>query len=736
MILLFAPNFLPSEVGNAAAMLDLEMSEDDSSEDFGDYESGDEVEGGNGAVSGSEDESGSDADGDAFDEKDWGRKKSAYYKRREESGDEESDSEEALAEEAEARRLQRSKALARAEEDFDDSFATRTVSKAGADVSATGRKALTSTDAGLLETMYKEMGTLNASSALESHAAEVAALTKQEKLDLIVKDSPELLLLLDSLQERMKEIRGRIAPLIQRARAAQIPTSKGLSYLETKYHLLLNYCANICFYLLLKAEGRSVKNHPVIDHLARTRTVIDRLKPLDQKLKYQIDKLLKLAAQGEANLQSDPKLRHRANIKGFMPIDEDAEDEDGDDNMDLDGQEEDDEEMNGRQLGSSAADKYHAPKFAPTGDREEKRKLRAEKKAKGSAMAEYLIEEWGDRPLEHSTGTGTRDKSLREAQSEREKYEEDNFVRLGLTKKEKKATKRAQNSPSFADAFADLADYGDLKALDRADALHMAEDLEARAFSAKRKHSSSKDAGAEEYGSKEIGKKKNSKESATQSTRLAEIMEDLDSRAEASAAAKSKHRYHVDEDIDYDSIAQEKKAKRMKLKDDREKEEAKHAIDAERRARDVQAAEEASVKSKKEKRSAYSDMADAMDEDDDFYKEAVALQKRNKEEKLASSRAARSERKAEREEQEAALAEQAAAGGDGKRKASKEIEQNRGLRKTKKKELYNSRVKLKERYKTAQKKLKSRGPSEATKQHKYDGTSGGINKRVVHSTQL
>jgi len=729
----------------------LDMSEDDSSEDFAEYMSGDDVDGVNGQGSGGDAASDSASDNDQFDTKDWGRKKSSYYKRREES-DEEASEDEAIAEEAEARRLQKEKALARQEDDFDDSFAVRTSSKSGSEAYG-AKKALTSTDAGLLETMYKEMGSF-APSDLVSHSVDVSSLSKQEKLDLIVKDSPELLLLLDSLKERMREIRERIAPLIQRARAAQIPTSKGLSYLETKYHLLLNYCTNICFYLLLKAEGKSVKNHPVIDHLARTRTVIDRLKPLDQKLKYQIDKLLKLAAQGEANLQSDPKLRHRANIRGFLPIDTDTTAKHGEEGEYSDEDGLGDEgvmEIDGEAPASSSlgGDKYVAPKFAPTGDREEKRKTRAEKKAKSSAMAEYLIEEFGDRPLEHSTGVGARDKSLQEAQSEREKYEEDNFVRLGLTKKEKKATRRS-NATSFVDEFADLADYGDLKALDRADALHRAEDLEERAFSAKRKKSSSsastaslraEDGGASEALDVYSKKKARDEQANGKQNRLASIMDELDSRAEASAAAKQ-HRYHVDEDIDYDGIAQEKKSKRMKLKEDRDREEAKHAIDAERRARDRASATEmeGSVvgggKSKKEKRTAYSEMADAMEDDDEFYKEAVEAQKRAKEEKMSSSRAARSERKAERDMEEMSSMADKTSTRDGKRKVSKEIEENKGLRKTKKKELHNSRVKIKERYKTALKKLKSRGPSEATNQHRFAGTSGGINQRVVKSTQL
>lgn len=92
----------------------------------------------------------------------------------------------------------------------------------------------------------------------------------------------------------------------------QLGTDKGVSFLEVKFRiplffslidfcidLLLNYCLNICFYLLLKADGKSVKDHPVIDQIVRVRAIMDKLKPLDQKLKYQVDKLLKLAILGE-----------------------------------------------------------------------------------------------------------------------------------------------------------------------------------------------------------------------------------------------------------------------------------------------------------------------------------------------------------------------------------------------------------------------------------------------------
>lgn len=55
-----------------------------------------------------------------------------------------------------------------------------------------------------------------------------------------------------------------MGPLLSELRDGGLATSEGLSYLEAKHLLLLSYCSHIVFYLLLKAEGRPVRDHPVI----------------------------------------------------------------------------------------------------------------------------------------------------------------------------------------------------------------------------------------------------------------------------------------------------------------------------------------------------------------------------------------------------------------------------------------------------------------------------------------
>lgn len=60
------------------------------------------------------------------------------------------------------------------------------------------------------------------------------------------------------------QVRHRVGPLLQEVKEGGLATPEGLSYLEAKHLLLLQYCMCIVAYLLLKSEGRSVKNHPVI----------------------------------------------------------------------------------------------------------------------------------------------------------------------------------------------------------------------------------------------------------------------------------------------------------------------------------------------------------------------------------------------------------------------------------------------------------------------------------------
>ena len=118
--------------------------------------------------------------------------------------------------------------------------------------------------------------------------------------------------------------------MVAAARAGEYATAEGISYLDAKHLLMLSYCINIVFYLLLKAEGKPVRDHPVVLRLVEIRTYLEKLRPIDRKLQYQIDKLLKMAdegaAAGDGAEPTDDPLQFRPNPDALVSkVDEDAE---------------------------------------------------------------------------------------------------------------------------------------------------------------------------------------------------------------------------------------------------------------------------------------------------------------------------------------------------------------------------------------------------------------------------
>lgn len=54
-----------------------------------------------------------------------------------------------------------------------------------------------------------------------------------------------------------------------------------------------------------KNIGKSIERDPSIDRLIEIRTVLEKIRPIDYKLRYQIDKLVKTAITGVTN-SKDP----------------------------------------------------------------------------------------------------------------------------------------------------------------------------------------------------------------------------------------------------------------------------------------------------------------------------------------------------------------------------------------------------------------------------------------------
>lgn len=139
-------------------------------------------------------------------------------------------------------------------------------------------------------------------------AKDLRSLSKKEQLKLLKKESPELLELIQDFEAKLIELRDELEPLVQMVKGGLIPQGKGSRYLQTKYHLYLNYCCNISFYLVLKAKRIPVHGHPVIERLVTYRNLINDLGIVDQKLSPEVRLLLDGFRNRDSNgLQSRKK---------------------------------------------------------------------------------------------------------------------------------------------------------------------------------------------------------------------------------------------------------------------------------------------------------------------------------------------------------------------------------------------------------------------------------------------
>ncbi|XP_067826668.1 something about silencing protein 10 isoform X2 [Heptranchias perlo] len=133
-------------------------------------------------------------------------------------------------------------------------------------------------------------------------------MSQKEKMKLLKKESPELLELIQDFKAKLAELRDELQPLMEMVQSGRIPAGKGANYVQTKYHLYLNYCTNISFYLVLKAKRIPVHNHPVIERLLTYRNLINDLIGVDEKLSSEIQQLLSQVSQEQGSVTKKDQL--------------------------------------------------------------------------------------------------------------------------------------------------------------------------------------------------------------------------------------------------------------------------------------------------------------------------------------------------------------------------------------------------------------------------------------------
>ncbi|XP_047126207.1 something about silencing protein 10 isoform X2 [Hydra vulgaris] len=124
-------------------------------------------------------------------------------------------------------------------------------------------------------------------------------LSKREKLEILSKQSPELLPLIEEYKDMLNELKSKYHPLLLMSQKGCIDSKQVRLFVEMKHHILTNYCVNIAFYMALKSSKTFLKGHPVFNALVQHKELLSKLYPVEKDLASQIATLISQYHTGE-----------------------------------------------------------------------------------------------------------------------------------------------------------------------------------------------------------------------------------------------------------------------------------------------------------------------------------------------------------------------------------------------------------------------------------------------------
>lgn len=249
-----------------------------------------------------------------------------------------------------------------------------------------------------------------------------------------------------------------------------LPPKDGISLLDVKNDLLLSYLHHLVYLMLVRLRSQSLDGNPVVSELVKLRVLLDRgVKPLEAKLRYQIDKVVSAAKDADAEAQVTKQNSKKKADDSDSDLEEDSEaddEEDSDDAADKAPAKASDlafrpnpksllasaPAADTRSRGESKDGIYKPPRIAATAMPEITGKKTAENRSRRStALDDFVASELSGAPIPEpsigstiaASGRVVKTARDRKVEQERQEYEESNLVRLPKpSKKEQGRNKR------------------------------------------------------------------------------------------------------------------------------------------------------------------------------------------------------------------------------------------------------------------------------------------------------
>nr|CAG4649829.1 EOG090X0IJO [Scapholeberis mucronata]SVE93992.1 EOG090X0IJO [Scapholeberis mucronata] len=259
---------------------------------------------------------------------------------------------------------------------------------------------------------------------------------------ILATDLPIAVSNLNDIKTITTNVNQMVHNIISRVKNKELPTSHGMSFLDVKNHLLLKYLTNLCSVMLKKVSGDTINDGKTVERLVEIRTYLERMRPVEHKLKYQIEKLLKISVSGKFD-ENDP-LQFKANPNNLMGDEEDSDEDSAD----------------GKKTGV-----YVPPKLIPmkydgdenAGERATKEAQKVRRHVLSSSALQVLKEEYMDTPLEIvESSANTNKMNIARERQERQEYEETYFTRLPYTRQDRHSSRQQYSSKALASELAGM----------------------------------------------------------------------------------------------------------------------------------------------------------------------------------------------------------------------------------------------------------------------------------------
>ena len=233
---------------------------------------------------------------------------------------------------------------------------------------------------------------------------------------------------ISNIKENITNLNEKLVNLLNNLNDNNIQFKYGLSFFDAKNNLFLMYLIELLLYINYKLNpNESIKNSDLLKQLIINKTLIEKLKVIDMKIKNQVDRLINVSEDSKNNnIESNYKPRL---------LDEEEE-------------ESLDEEKEEKKNKEKEKIKYQVNKklveFFETKNEKKNRKRQIENDKQRIRNSEYLNvlrEEMSDKPRVIESYNKNTNKFMKEI----ENYEDEHFTNIRIPKKIKKIIKKKES---------------------------------------------------------------------------------------------------------------------------------------------------------------------------------------------------------------------------------------------------------------------------------------------------